>query len=382
MTADRETEARARLERLLRPDIATMEEYTPIVPFEVLSRRLGLPADRIIKVDANENPYGPAPGVYQALADCHHYNIYPDPEQTLLREAIEPYLGLSREHVIFGNGSDELIDLTMRLFVMPDETVVNLPPTFGMYSYNTSLCAARLLSVPRRADFSVDVQGVIEAVTGSPSPVKMLFVNSPNNPDGSLITTADLSRLLELPVIVVLDEAYAEFAGQSFLSWVPRHWNLVVLRTFSKWAGLGGLRIGYGVYPLPIAQELWKIKPPYSVNVAAQQAVLASLKARDYLMANVALIVQERERLYARLQDVPALRPYPSRSNFILCRVEGLSSLEVKRGLERRGILVRYYDKPGLDRCIRLSVGRPEQNDAVIAGLRQVITELMPAQVS
>ncbi|NPV09621.1 MAG: histidinol-phosphate transaminase [Anaerolineae bacterium] len=357
-----------------------MEEYTPIVPFEVLSRRLGLPPDRIVKLDANENPYGPAPSVYRALAECRRYNIYPDPEQTLLREAIEPYLGLSREHVVFGNGSDELIDLTMRLFVFPGDAVVNLPPTFGMYPYNTSLCAGRLVDVPRRQDFSVDVAGVERAVAAGGA--KMLFINSPNNPDGSLIAREDLERLLHLPVIVVLDEAYAEFSGESFVSWVPEHWNLVVLRTFSKWAALGGLRIGYGVYPIPIAAQLWKIKPPYSINVAAQEAALVSLAERDYLMANVSRIVAERERFRDLLSALPGVHPYPSRSNFILCRVHGVPSVALKQHLERQGVLVRYYNKPGLTDCIRISVGRPEQNEVAILALRQALAELATTEAS
>jgi len=365
----------ALLQRLLRPDIADMEEYTPIVPFEVLSRRLGIPSEQIIKLDANENPYGPAPEVYEALANCRHYNIYPDPEQTLLREAIEPHLGLSREHVIFGNGSDELIDLTMRLFVMPGDLVVNLPPTFGMYSYNTSLCSGRLLGVPRRDDFSVDAEAVARAVTSAGERARMLFVNSPNNPDGSLIQPEALRHLLELPLIVVLDEAYAEFSGTSYASWVPEHWNLIVLRTFSKWAGMGGLRLGYGIYPAHIAPQLWKIKPPYSINVAAQEAALASLRATEYLMNNVRQIICERQRLYGLLGELPGLRPYPSRANYILCRLRGASSREVKERLARRGILVRYYDKPGLNDCIRVSVGRPEQNDVAISALSEVLGE-------
>jgi len=149
-----------------------------------------------------------------------------------------------------------------------------------------------------------------------------------------------------------------------------------VLRTFSKWAGLGGLRIGYGVYPLALARHLWKIKPPYSINVAAQEAVLASLAERDYLMANVARIVAERERLLWTLAQMPGVRPYPSQSNFILCRIAGESSLEVKRRLERNGILVRYYSKTGLSDCIRVSVGRPEQNDALVRGLQSALNAL------
>lgn len=359
-----------------------MEEYTPIVPFEVLSRRLGLPVEAIVKLDANENPYGPAPSVYRALAACRRYNIYPDPEQTLLREAIEPYIGLSRDHIVFGNGSDELIDLTMRLFVFPGDVVVSLPPTFGMYSYNTSLCAGQLVEVPRRSDFSVDVEAVEAAVASHRTRAKMLFVNSPNNPDGSTISAEDLERLLRLPLVLVLDEAYAEFSGRSFVSWVPDHWNLVVLRTFSKWAGLGGLRIGYGAYPLAMAKHLWKIKPPYSINVAAQEAVLASLEERDYLLANVARIVAERERLAWALAELPNVRPYPSQSNYILCRVAGVSSLALKQHLENQGILVRYYSKPGLSDCIRISVGRPEQNDAAVRALRTSLESLSAMHAS
>jgi histidinol-phosphate aminotransferase len=360
------------LQRLLRPDIATMEEYTPIVPFEVLSRRLGIPADRIIKLDANENVYGPAPAAYEALATCRHYNIYPDPEQTLLREAIEPYVGLPREHVIFGNGCDEIIDLTMRLFVMPGDAVVNLPPTFGMYSYNTSLCAGRLISVGRRADFSADVDAVVAAVERDPG-VKMVILNSPNNPDGGLLADDDLRRLLALPAIVVLDEAYVEFANSSHAAWVPEHWNLIVLRSFSKWAALGGLRVGYGIYPLAIARQLWKVKPPYSVNVAAQEAVLASLRSTDYLMANVARIVAERERLSGMLAALPGVTPYPSQGNYILCRVRGVPSRHLRDALAQRGILLRYYDKPGLADCVRVSVGRPEHSDALIAAMRDLL---------
>lgn len=371
-----------RLGRLLRPDIATMEEYTPIVPFEVLSRRLGLPVEAIIKLDANENPYGPAPSVYRALSDCRRYNIYPDPEQTLLREAIESYIGLSRDHIVFGNGSDELIDLTMRLFVFPGDAVISLPPTFGMYSYNTSLCAGQLVEVPRRSDFSIDVGAIEAAVASHGDRAKMLFVNSPNNPDGSTISGEDLERLLRLPLVLVLDEAYAEFSGQSFVSWVPEHWNLVVLRTFSKWAGLGGLRIGYGAYPLEMATHLWKIKPPYSINVAAQEAVLASLEEKDYLLANVARIVAERERLAWALAELPNVHPYPSQSNYILCRVAGVSSLALKRHLETQGILVRYYSKPGLSDCIRISVGRPEQNDAAVRALRTSLETLSATTAS
>jgi histidinol-phosphate aminotransferase len=366
---------------LLRPDIYEMEEYTPIEPFEVLSARLGLPAERIIKLDGNENPYGPSPRALAALADYGRYHIYPDPEHTLLREAIQDYIDVDKSHILFGNGSDELIDLVMRLFLGPGDAIINCPPTFGMYSFDAAVCGAEVVRVPRRADFSLNVEGIRRQALETSPLKKLLFINSPNNPDGSVTSRENLLQLLELPLVVVVDEAYAEFSGTSVVDLVPEHPNLVVLRTFSKWAGLAGLRIGYGVFPLGIIRHLWKIKQPYNVNVAAQVAALASLEDLDYLRANVQRIVAERKRLYAGLGKLDFLCPYPTQSNFILCRVLsqskgrvlGRDARQVKLSLERKGILIRYFAKPGLRDCIRISVGRPEQTEALLQALREVV---------
>jgi histidinol-phosphate aminotransferase len=366
-----------------------MEEYTPIEPFEVLSARLGLPAEHIIKLDGNENPYGPSPRALAALADYRRYHIYPDPEHILLREAVQDYIGVDKAHILFGNGSDELIDLIMRLFLGPEDAIINCPPTFGMYSFDAAICGAEVVRVPRRADFSLDVEAIRRRAVEEDPVKKLLVVNSPNNPDGSLTSREDILQLLELPLIVVIDEAYAEFSGTSLVDLVPEHPNLIVLRTFSKWAGLAGLRIGYGVFPLGIIRHLWKIKQPYNVNVAAQAAALASLEDLDYLQANVQRIVAERKRLYVELGNFDFLRPYPSQSNFILCRVlsPGLSSVEglskgrvlgrdarqLKLSLEREGVLVRYFDKPYVRDCIRISVGKSEQTEILLQTLREVV---------
>ena len=172
--------------------------------------------------------------------------------------------------------------------------------------------------------------------------------------------------------MVVLDEAYVEFYGQSMASSVATHANLIVLRTFSKWAGLAGLRVGYGILPTWIIEQLWKIKQPYNVNVAAAAAALASLEDADYLMANVQRIIEERERLFAALQNFDFLEPYPSKTNFILNRVVGREALGIKLALEQRGVLIRYYDSPGLDDHIRVSVGRPVHSDALLSALAEI----------
>jgi histidinol-phosphate aminotransferase len=358
---------------LMRPDVATLDPYTPILPFEVLSAQLGRPPEDIVKLDANENPYGPAPGVREALSTMPYPHIYPDPESRHLRAALADFTGVPLDLLLAGCGADELIDLVMRLFVTTGDVIVNCPPTFGMYSFDAAVNGARLLSVPRQADFSLDVEGGVQAVAAEPR-AKLFYITSPNNPDGGLLDSDDLRRLLSLPVVVVLDEAYVEFAGlgHSRIGWVHDHENLVVLRTFSKWAGLAGLRVGYGAFPPRMIENLWKIKQPYNVSVAGQVAGLVSLRDRDYLWANVRRIMAERERLVAALEEIPYLRPYPSRANFVLCRVVRGHARTLRDALASRGILIRYFDTPGLTDHVRFSIGRPEEMDRLIADLREM----------
>jgi histidinol-phosphate aminotransferase len=357
---------------LLRPDVATMEPYTPILPFDVLSEQLGYAPEELVKLDANENPYGPSPRVREALAAMPYPHVYPDPESRHLRRALAGYAGLPMEYLLAGHGADELIDLVMRLFVEPGDCVINCPPTFGMYPFDAAVNGARLVSVRRREDFSLDVEGILAAA--SESGAKLLFLASPNNPDGGMPPEDDLRRLLELPLVVVLDEAYVEFAGleRSRMRWVREHNNLIVLRTFSKWAGLAGLRLGYGAFPLAIIEHLWKIKQPYNVNVAAQVAGLVSLADLDHLQANVARIVAERARLAKALGQIPYLRPYPSYANFILCRVVGREARALKEALAARGVLIRYYASPGLADHVRFSVGTPEQTERLVRELTNI----------
>ena len=362
---------RPNLDRLIRPDIEKMESYAPIVPFDILSARLGYPPEQLVKLDANENPYGPSPKVYQALAAEPYYHIYPDPESQALREGLSAYLDIEKESILAGSGADELIDILMRLCLEPGDAILNCPPTFGMYSFLAGLCGGRVLRIPRIAEFALDLDAIERAAAGAHS-AKLLLVASPNNPDGSMLPDDALRRLLDLPLLIVLDEAYIEFSGMSRVKWVAEYPNLVVLRTFSKWAGLAGLRIGYGVFPQELIRHAWKIKQPYNVNVAAKTAALASLQDLDYLRGNVAKIVAERERLYQALLTVPFLQPYPSHSNFILCRVVGREAEQVKQALERRGILLRYYETPELLDCVRISVGLPDQTDRLITELQKL----------
>ncbi len=358
---------------LVRSNIADMAPYTPIVPFDVLSKRLGIPAEDIVKLDANENPYGPSPSVYRALANEKDYHIYPDPDSTALRQALSQYTGIDATHIIAGQGADELIDLIVRLFVTPGDTVINCPPTFGMYRFDTELNGGKVIDAERKADFSLDTESIVEIATSGKN-TKILFITSPNNPDGSVLSDAHLRELLQLPLIVVLDEAYIEFSGGSRADWVLEHENLVVLRTFSKWAGLAGLRVGYGIFPHWIISHLLKIKQPYNVNVAGSAAALASLADVRQLRVNIRKIVAEREHLYSALRNFDFLEPYPSEANFILSRVVGRDAAGLKAALAKSGILIRYFNTPGLQDHVRISVGKPAQTSVLLSAL-EIISE-------
>lgn len=356
--------------------------YTPIEPFEVLSKRLGRDPKEIIKVDANENPYGPSPKARQALANMLWPHIYPDPESRDLRTALADFTAVPMEHLVAGAGADELIDLTLRLVLEPGDCVINCPPTFGMYPFETKLNAGEVISIERNPGFSIDLDAIKQTVAERQP--KAIFITTPNNPDGSFPEPEIIDAILDLPLLVILDEAYIEFTGAaggrfgeklSRIKQVTERDNLIVLRTFSKWAALAGLRVGYGAFPSWILPAIWKAKQPYNVNVAANVAALASLSDLDYLSGNVARLRAERDRLYDRLKSIPYLHPYPSQANFILCKVEDIQALELKNLLLQRGIMVRYYATPLLENYVRFSVGRPEENKTVIEALRQIAAE-------
>jgi histidinol-phosphate aminotransferase len=270
----------------------------------------------------------------------------------------------------------------MRVVLEPGDSIVDCPPTFTMYAFDADVNAARTVAVSRRPDFSLDVPAIEKAVLSENGRAKILFLTSPNNPDGSVIAEEELVRLLKLPVLVVLDEAYIEFAegagpggnGASRIGWVSQHPNLVVLRTFSKCAALAGLRVGYGAFPLDLADYLWRAKQPYNVSVAAETAACAALTNPGYLERVRDALVTERARLIAGLEQIEWLEPYPSQANFVLCRVGGGRDAKAVRDAlaERWGVFVRHYSKKELSGFVRVSVGKPEHTDAVLSALRQL----------
>lgn len=355
------------LRDLMRADLTSLEPYTLPPDVEALSRRIGRP---VVKLDSNENPYGAAPGVAAALsrADAAHY---PDADATELRNELSRYLGVEPERIVCSVGGDEMIDLLLRLFLEPGDSIVDCTPSFMMYELSAIYNHGRVVPVPRDACFAVDVEAVEAALEPR---TKVIFLCNPNNPTGNITPREDIIRLLETGRVVVLDEAYAEFAGFSHVDLAPQRPNLVVLRTMSKWAALAGIRLGYAVVAPEVREEMAKIKSPYNVGIAAQAAGVASLRERDYLMANVQKILEERERLYARLKAWGRGTVYPSHTNFLYWTTGGVDVRRMREALMERGVLIRAFPQPV--QALRFSVGTPEESDILMAALEETYGEL------
>ena len=384
-------------ERLVRQDLSDFPPYSMgHVPLADL--------DHLVKLDLNENPFGPSPKAIAALSQMKHYNRYIGQDE--LRAAIAQYVGVDMAHIVVSNGADEMIDWVQRVFLNRGDAIVDCPPSFEMYAFFARVNGARILAVPRREDFSLDVDAIesviVNSVKQSPpadsetlaganvaswqrvltevqsqrimeaQAPKLIFLANPSNPDGGVASRADVERLLALPVIVVLDEAYAEFAGESYAARVPSQPNLIVLRTFSKWAGLASLRVGYCVAPKPIAAKILQIKSPENVNAAGIVAALASLEDREYLLNNVRRINEEKGRLTSALAQLGFIQPLPSRANFILCRVAGRDGRQVRDALAKRNILIRALSSPRLKEYIRIAVGTPDENLLLIQALKEI----------
>ena len=352
--------------RFLRADFADLEEYTPVKPLDVLAEEIGISVERLVKLDANENLYGPSRDVREAIANAD-LHIYPDPGQTALRGAIADYLGVHADQVVAGSGADDLIDIIIRLTMPP--AVATATPTFGMYSFLAKVCGVGFIEIPRAGDFSLDLCGIARAVKDDGA--RVVFLTSPNNPTGNVIPDEDLRTLCSLDALIVVDEAYAEFSGSTLVPYLAEFDNLVILRTFSKWAGLAGLRCGYSLSHPDLAKHMMAIKQPYNVNIAADVAARAALAHRAEIFETVRALVAERGRMVRLISELGWLEPLPSEANFVLFVVqEGRNAREVAMALRAMGVLVRYYDRPDLRGYIRISAGRPEDTDRLMEALR------------
>ncbi len=366
MAADQPCAAGVDVAARVRPALAGFEPYDPAF---TPSR---------INLSANENTH-PMPASVRAAIDeallATPLNRYPDPLANDLRDVLATRHGIARQNVMVANGGDELLFNLLFAFGGAGHSLVTCPPDFAEYANFAAQNETPHVAVWRDpTDFSIDGDALVEAARDA----SLVYLTSPNNPTGNLVEPALVRRLLdETDALVLLDEAYVEFApeGSSLVSWVPQNPRLMVLRTLSKAFSLAGLRCGYLVADPAVIDELSAVRQIYSVDVLAQAAAKAAIEHRDEMAPVVEDIVLERERLMDALVTIEGLERWPSAGNFILVRMAGASRVRA-RLRDEYSILVRDFSyAPGLENCLRISVGTREENDELLAALATLVRE-------
>lgn len=339
-------------EGIIRENILRLKPYA--------SARSEFKAAAAIMLDANENPFG------------LQYARYPDPLQLQLKARLSDLKNVHADRIFIGNGSDEAIDLLIRIACRPgtDDHILICPPTYGMYEVSAATNDVAIVEVPLRRDFQLDLPRVLEAIRPE---TRVVFLCSPNNPTGKMLRASDMDRVLNAaPGLVVIDEAYIDFASEpSWAGKLDAYPNLVILQTLSKAWGLAGLRIGMAFAHPDLIAILNKVKPPYNMPSASQQLGLDALEDTGGFQQRVVSILQEREVLKAALEAISYVRDvFPSDANFLLVRVADADSLYA--GLLSNGIVVRNrHTTPGCFNCVRITVGTPEENRMLIGIMNQ-----------
>lgn len=344
---------------------------------DIPSYRLSTPplgVQILAKLNSNESPLAPSRAVLEAITEATPIvNRYPIASQEL-RQKIAGYVSLKPENVLIGNGSDELIDAVVKTFVNPGEKVIVSVPTFEMYEFYTKLAGGQVQFVRMRRDFSYNVKAILKAISRR---TKLVFICSPNNPTGSGISEEDVSTIAEKDVIVVVDEAYVEFARKSLVPLLKEQNNLVFLRTFSKAFGLAGLRIGYALATADVMGYMQRVRPPFPVNILALRAAEVAIEDRERLKQVKELVSTGRQYLCSELSEIEGVNVYPSEANFLLVNVAktGFTSTELVERLVQRGVIVRDCIRfRGLgQKYIRVTVGTREENGLFIQVLKNVL---------
>jgi len=323
----------------------------------------------VVRLHANESCHGVPWRVRRAIARASRdVWRYPDPLSTDLRQSISRFLGVPADSVVTGAGADCLIDMLVRAFGAPSGSVVDCPPTFGMYRFYSELAGCRVVVAPRHPDFSLDTEAVGRAVLGSAA--GLVFACSPNNPDGAILHDEALAALMEIPAVLVVDEAYVEFSSRPSLAREAASSDrLVVIRTFSKWAGIAGLRVGYAVAGPDVCRELWRVRPPYPLSSVSEAAAAAVLEDPEPILEKVSRTIRERDRIRQTLSTLGFIRPLPGEGNFVLCEVLGRDAGRVASRLSVEGIEVRRFDCPRLGNHLRITVGTRRQNERLVRAL-------------
>jgi histidinol-phosphate aminotransferase len=356
------------------PDhILSIKPYVPGKPIEELEREYGISGS--IKLASNENPLGPSPMAVRAVEGVvSGLNRYPDGSGHDLIMSLSQYLGVLPENIILGNGSDEIIGLLTRAFIMPGDEVIIPAPSFLMYEIMAKSAGAGLVNVPLKS-LSIDLDGIAGRISEK---TRMIFVCNPNNPTGTVLSKGDFDKFIaKVPqdVIIVADEAYIEFVRDENcfkgIDYLGSGRPVVTLRTFSKIFGLAGLRIGYGVMPGEITGILNRIRPPFNASSLAQAGAIAALGDQAFLKKTAALVHDGLDFMYDALSRM-GIKYFPTQANFFLIDV-GKKADDVFESLLKEGVIVRSMRSYGYPEYIRVSVGLPEENTRFLKALEKVL---------
>ncbi len=353
----------------LDPFFSSFEAYTAVENLEQLSQKTGFAKEDIIKINANENPYGfPKKLVLKILQDVN-WTHYPDAEQTLLRKYISDYTHTHPTEILAGNGSDEILDIICR-FLPKTSKVLIFPPTFSYYEHLIKLNRHLCLKGRLNKDFSIDLNNASELQKTKPA---LVFLCSPNNPTGKCISEKELQFFLKWDSLIVLDEAYFEFSQTSHQKLLRKNKNLIITRTFSKAFALAGLRLGYAVLDSQLQKKFLALKYPYNTHNLGEVAVKVCLQNLEIFQKQITQILKTREWVFKKLEQHPKITPYPSQSNFILCQIFQVSAKEIYHQLIRQGIIIRYFDTALLKNFIRFSIGTPQQMQKFVSVMFDIL---------
>lgn len=355
---------------IIRTDLGRWKEYIPTLSAESISISQRRTIEKIDKLDAGESIYGPSPLVIQRLSRFSGYQFYPDPEYGILRKEIGSYTKVKMQNIFVSNGGDEIIDLLLRLVLNEGDEVIDCPPTFNMYSLSIILNRGVIKTVKRRKDFSVDIDLVINSINNK---TKVVFICSPNNPTGNITPINEIRRILETGVLVCVDEAYIEFGGESSISLLKKYENLIIIRTFSKWAGIAGFRLGYGLMSKYLVLQLMRIKAPYNVNSAAVIAGIASIQDSKYREKVLCLVINERKKLENEIQKMKEYTIFPLGGNFVFIQTTKVQLRNIKKECKTQGIVLKFYESDLLGCAIRITIGTIRQNNKIIRILKKSI---------
>ncbi|OAQ19941.1 histidinol-phosphate transaminase [Thermosulfurimonas dismutans] len=358
----------------VKPWLKELSPYPPGKSLAEVRRELGLKGP-IYKLASNENPLGPSPmaltAIRERLSEIHRY---PEASGRDLSEALAKRFGVKPEMVVLGNGSNEVIDLLIRALVSPGEEIILSAPTFLMYEKFGAAAGAKFSRIPLK-EFKHDLSAILEAVNER---TRIIFLDHPHNPTGSVLEREPFEDFLaKLPssILVVIDEAYGEFVRDekaiSGIEYLKKGYPVAVLRTFSKAYGLAGLRVGYGLMSETLSRILNAMRQPFNVNILAQVAALAALEDEEHLEKTLKLTWEGLDYFYQELPRL-GLRPLPSQANFLLVDCQR-SARPIYEVLLRRGIIVRPMEAYGFPNYLRISIGLPHENEALVAALEDIL---------